>query len=59
MISFTKKELETLAIGLDSIARHSKDVLIAAAELMPIRQKIEEEAIRLKEESEVSDGTIG
>jgi predicted DNA-binding transcriptional regulator YafY len=55
MNELTQQELEVLAAGLDSLARSQKDVLRAAAELLPIRQKIETALAELKKVSE--DGT--
>jgi hypothetical protein len=51
---FTLDEIDKLAMGLDLLARNQKDVLAAAAELLPLRQKLNDEAKRLKEEQ---DGT--
>jgi len=39
---FTREELQALAEGLDSLARNAKDVLMASAKLLPIRNKLEE-----------------
>jgi len=41
---FSREEIQTLAEGLDSLARNSKDVILAAARLLPIRNKLEEMA---------------
>lgn len=51
-ISLNASEIEKLANGLDLLARNAKDVLIAAADLIPIRVKLEDAAGAIKK----SDG---
>ena len=48
-MNLTLDEIDKLAMGLDLLARNQKDVLAAAAELLPLRQKLNEEAKRLQE----------
>ena len=52
MNELTPQELEILSLGLDALARAQKDVLKAATELLPIRQKIETALAELKKASE-------
>jgi hypothetical protein len=48
----TLEEVDKLAMGLDLLVKQQKDSIMAAAELLPLRQKLNEEAKRLKEESD-------
>lgn len=56
MIEFTLVEIERLAHGLDALARQQKDVIKASMELAPLRQKLNAEADRLRDEQEAADG---
>jgi hypothetical protein len=51
-MTLTLEEIDRLVMGLDLLARNQKDVLAAAAELLPLREKLNLEAKRLKEESD-------
>lgn len=41
-ITFTEQEINTLANALDALARSSQDILLAAKQLIPIRDKLNE-----------------
>lgn len=53
MITFTKPELETLAMALDALARDQQDVLEAARKLIPIRDKINEGITEAEERDKI------
>jgi len=50
MIVLTLIEIDQLAMGLDLLARQQKDVLAAAVQLLPLRQKLNAEADELRKE---------
>ncbi len=51
-MELTKQEVEFLIAGLDVLARSQKDVLSAASELLPLRQKLNAEMQRLLQPEE-------
>jgi hypothetical protein len=51
-LNLTIKELDLLALALNALVVSQKDVLAAAAELLPLREKLNTEAKRLKEEQD-------
>ncbi len=55
VIELEEKECETIAQGLDALARAQHDAIKAGKELWPIREKLEAAVAKAKEPSEETE----
>ena len=55
-MSFTRNELSVLMTGLNTLARQSDDTIGTAAQLLPLRRKLEQHAADLMQEETPDNG---